>query len=100
MTLLEDFQGVTTEFKNRIVAALSKAATDELLTLVDTDPDYKQKAAFCKVCVNATPNGVRGVARAMISQGVTAVSPDSTIQTAITGNFDALSAMYDPTLEA
>ena len=99
MTLLDDFNGITKEYQNRTVAALAKAATDMLLLLLKTDPDYKQKALFAKHCLSSTPKSVRYVVRAMISQGIYEDALDPVLQQAISDNFDKLAAMFDPDLE-
>ena len=99
MTLLEDFDKVTTEFKTQIVVALSNAATPILL-----DPNfqastkYTQDAIFIKSCLSATPEGVRFIARALISDGVDTKSEPS-IQACVDKNFMALAILFDPTLE-
>jgi len=102
MTLLEDFsEGMNSDFQSKIVAALSKSATDMLLESgFPADPEYTQKAKFIKACLSSTPAAVRFVARAMVSQGLSNTTADGTLQTAITNNFDSLAILFDPTLEA
>lgn len=102
MALLDDFnEAMNSDFQSKIVAALSKAATDMLLESgFSADPEYAQKAKFIKACLSSTPDAVRFVARAMVSQGLSNATQDGTLQTAITNNFGSLAILYDPTLEA
>jgi len=101
MTLLDDFnEAMKSDLQSKIVAALSLVATDMLLESgFSSDPQYTQKAKFIKACLSATPDAVRFVARAMVSQGLSNATPDGTLQTAITNNFGSLAILYDPTLE-
>ena len=100
MTLIEDFNAAAdSNLLSRIVAALSYPATDTLIALTGTEEDYKQKVLFIKACLNAGPGAVTHVARALISRGLD-LSDDTVLQNAITGNFDTLATLYDPTLEA
>ena len=99
MTLLEDYEGVTEERTKRTVQALVEAATDMLLALLPTDPQYKRKAKFAGWCMNSTKTQVKGLVRAMISRHID-LENDELLVSTLSANFDKLAAMYDPTLEA
>lgn len=76
----------------RIVAALSKEATDRLIAM--GSPIDEEQVQFAKRILESYADDVTFVARALISQGITEATLDPQLQTAVSDYYDVFLTMF------
>ena len=99
MALLDDYTLAADEnFRNKIVAAMSKKATEWLQGLDPQTPpsNYSMVLKFAKHVLSSFNNSVYFISRAFVSAGITNASDDTQIQAAVDNNFEILAYLYDP----
>ena len=101
MSLLSQYNDATNgDFRQKLIAALSKKAAEKLQDLViptsPEDPDKARYIMFARKALDAEPDGIAFIARALAVNGINNDSLDGAIQTAVDANFDAMALLFDP----
>lgn len=94
MALLDEYtDGSDSDFGNKIVAAMSRKATDYLQ---NAPTPSAMSLKFAKYILGSVSPDVLFVGRAFASVGINNGSIDSVIQNAVDSNFETLAKLFDP----